>query len=946
MVIDSEQRKAIRFGPFRLVASERLLLRNQTPITLRSRAFDLLMVLLEQAGEIVSRQELMRRIWPDVTVEDANLRVLVAGLRRSLGDGREGVRYIANIPGRGYCFIAPVQHLSQETPLAVGPAAERTLPAALQRMIGRDETVKALRLEVASKRFVSIVGSGGIGKTTVAVAVGHAMANEFGNLICFIDFAALKDRNLVVPAVATSVGYLGQTTDSLSKLITFLADKRILLILDSCEHVIEAVAALAGSLFHDAPCVHILATTREALRTEGENVYHLRSLESPSGDIVPTSAQALACPAVQLFMDRAAAGGYLHDLNDKDAPVVASICRHLDGIPLAIELAASRASTYGIKGLAEAIGHRFTLSWPGRRAASRHHTLRATLDWSYDLLADHEKQALCGLSVFVGPFTLEAAQAIADDARDVSQVATTIAGLVDKSLMTVSPTEHPSQYRLLDTTRAYAATKLADRNEVDVIAKRHALYYSEHLAEIRIGLAHKRNVSVHARQVGDIRAALQWSLSPSGDTRCGVALGARAVLLFLHLSMFRECRHWCQSTLKALNDDERGTKLELILQASLAITSMFAQGDSDGVNAALERGIALAEATKDTDFRLQLLAGFNLFQMRRGDFGGALAAANRYAAAATEIGSPRELVVSEWMLGGSHHLVGDQAAAQHHYQQGFALATACGSGPYQYFGFDHEVWALIGLGKTLWLRGLPDQAEHFADQGIDMARRQDNPVTLCICLIYAVEVFLWRGNEQFAAELIEWLTAVAEKYSLAPYRACGLVRLGQLLVAQGNVRTGIEHLRHARSILTVENNYILFSTISRTMAEGLARDNQSKEAIDLIDASIVDAERGSGTFELPDLLRAKAKVLLIASPANRIAAELALIKSLDHARNQSALGWELRSAIDLARLWADHDRTDDARDLLSRVYGRFTEGFATIDLVEASNLLRILEQSR
>jgi predicted ATPase/DNA-binding winged helix-turn-helix (wHTH) protein len=921
----------LSFGPFHLIAAERLLKKAGEPVHLGGRALDILITLVERAGEVVSRKELISRVWSDVTVEEANLRVHIASLRKALGDGRDGARYIANVPGRGYSFVAPVQRSAQIGPItgvSVRPVKFQTLPARLQRMVGRDEIIKALCSEVSSRRFVSVVGTGGVGKTTVAVAVAHGMATDFGNAVCFVDLAALRDGALVVPAVASAVGCLGQTQDSLPRLLAFLADKRILLVLDSCEHVVESVAVLTEHLFREGPRVHIVATTREALRVEGENIYLLQPLDRPRSETRPTAAEALTSPAVQLFMDRAAAGGYWHDLTDQEAPLVADICRQLDGIPLAIELAASRASTHGISGLAQLIGDRLMLLWQGRRSVPRHQTLRATLDWSYNLLSEREKAVLRALSVFVGAFTPEMAQAVVEPDRDTLHVADVITSLVDKSLISVPQTEVASSYRLLDTTRAYAAVKLAEQGEASAIARRHALYYAERLVAIRTNILQGRDLSAYSRQIGDIRAALEWTFSPSGDSSVGVALGLGAVPLFLGMSMLDECRRWCQQTILALGEEDRGTQRELALQLSLATSSIYIRGNSDEVGKALERGFSLADSLGDTEYQLHFLAGLNLFRTRLADFDGALAAAQRYAAVAKELGRPREIVAAEWMLGASHHLVGNQDSAQHSYEIGFERATAAGVSQVHSYGYDHQVRALIGYARTLWLRGFPDQAARLAHQGIEMAGRQEHPVTLCICLLYATPVFLWRGDQQIAEGLIERLVACAARYSLTPYQAGGLGLRGELMLARGETQLGVEALHTALSALQTERQYILSSAFSRALAEGLARTGRSAEATDIIDALVADAARGSGTFELPEFLRARAGVLLAASPANWSAAEASLMGSLDCAREQSALGWELRSAIALCRLWADHGRVDEAQRACGRpraIHGRIRD---------------------
>ncbi|NGO56006.1 ATP-binding protein [Allomesorhizobium camelthorni] len=930
------------FGPFCLITTERLLQKGDERVQIGGRALDILIMLVERAGEVISHTDLISRVWPDITVEEANLRVNIAGLRKALGDGRDGARYIANVPGRGYCFVAPVQSWAQggvSSAAMVGPVRIQTLPVRLERMIGRDETVKTVVAEVASRRFVSIVGPGGVGKTTVALAVAHAMASDFGDAVCFADLSALHDGALVVPAIASSVGCISQTQDSLPRLSAFLADKRILLVLDSCEHVMESVALMTERLFRDGAFVHIVTTTREALRVEGENIHMLQSLDSPRSEVGLTVVEALASSAVQLFMDRAAAGGYRHELSDEEAPIIAGICRQLDGIPLAIEVVASRAGAYGLTGLARLINDRLILHWRGRRSHLRHQTLQVALDWSYNLLSEPEQAIFSTLSVFVGAFTLEMAQAVIDE-PDVLEVANVIARLVEKSLVSVSQTGDARSYRLLDTTRAYAAFKLVRRGEENVIARRHALYYAERLAPIRSNILRDRNLSSYSRHVGDIKAALEWSFSTSGDASVGVALGAGAVPLFLGLSMLSECRFWCEQTIRALGEEDRGTKLELALQLSLAISSIYVLGNSDEVGTALERGITLADSLGDSEYQLHLLAGLNLFRTRLADFGGALAAAERYVAVAKEVGRPREIVAAEWMLGASYHLIGNQAAARHSYKIGFERAVAAGISQMHSYGYDHQVRALIGDARALWLCGFPDQAARRAHQGIEVAERQNHPVSLCICLLYVIPVFLWRGDQLIAEDLIERLIACAGKHSLAPYHAGGLGLRGELMLARGRTMLGVEALRTALSTLQEERQYILSFAFSRALAEGLARSGHPAEATTIIDALVADATRGSGTFELPNLLRVQAEVQLAAAPANWPAAEASLIGSLDCAREQSALGWELRSAIALCRLWVDHGRVDEGHHGLAQVYERFSEGFDTADLTEARRWLR------
>src|SRR5580698_8096522 len=343
---NSQSNDVVSFGPFSLFAAERLLKKADEPVPLGDRALDILIALAERAGEVVTHKELISRVWPDVTVEEGNLRFQMATLRKALGDGRDGVRYVSTVAGRGYCFVAPVTRstAARTVPVTWTATTERVqkLPPRPARMVGRDDTVRALAEQLQVRRFVSIVGAGGIGKTTVAISVAHALLDGFNGAVFFVDLAALTDAELVPTAVASTLGLMVQTQDPVVGLLAFVGDKKILLVLDSCEHVVGVAAALAERVVCEAPQAHILATSREALRVEGEHVHLLYSLDCPPEDAGLTATEALEYPAAQLFMERAAASGYGAVLSDIDAPIVARICRRLDGIALALELAASR----------------------------------------------------------------------------------------------------------------------------------------------------------------------------------------------------------------------------------------------------------------------------------------------------------------------------------------------------------------------------------------------------------------------------------------------------------------------------------------------------------------------------------------------------------------------------------------------------------------------------
>jgi predicted ATPase len=883
-----------------------------------------------------------------VTVEEANLRFQMSALRKALGDGRGGARYISNIAGRGYCFVAPVTRSTAARTVPVNGIAttERVqkLPPRLARMVGRDDTVRALADQLQMRRFVSIVGPGGVGKTTVAISVAHALIDGFQDAAFFIDLAALTDAMLVPTAVASALGLIVQTQDPIVGLLAFIGDRKILLVLDSCEHVIGVAAALAERVVSEAPQAHILATSSEALRVEGEHVHLLHSLDCPPEDAGLTAMEALRYPAAQLFMERAAASGYDAELSDTDAPIAARICRRLDGIALAIELAASRVGSLGIRGTAELLDNRFSLLWHGRRTAlPRHETLNAMLDWSYSLLSEREKVVLCGLSVFVGNFTLQAAGSVAAETEtNEAEIIDAVASLVAKSLISTTVINGSAYYRLLDATRAYAIAKLAERGEADRIARRHAIFFAKFLEhdEIIQSLFGEHDLSGYASHIGNVRAALGWALSERGEPPTGIELATWAAPLFFGLSLFEECRGWCERALAALDDASRGTRQEMILQEALALSSMLTRGHTDQVRAAIGRGLALAEVCQDRVRQLRLLFGLSIFFTRLGDIRGALAVAEQGSVIAQTAKYPAGAVWAECWVGNAHHFLGHQAAAQLHCERGLALAVELGT--FNFFGFDQRIRALVVLCRILWLRGFSDQALRIAQKIIDEAASRDHPVLICTTLFYASKLLLWTGDLLRAGDLIEQLIAYAGRYSLAPYRALGIALKGELAIARDEPEAGLDLLRSALETLHAQQYNLLIPGFIGASAEGLRKTGRFEEALFTINGAIARATNSGVELDLSELLRIKSQIL--AAQHDRESAMNCLTEALTVAREQSALAWELRSAMALARLLAEDGQREQARDALALVYDSFTEGFETADLKLARALLEDLRE--
>jgi predicted ATPase len=933
------------FGPFHLFAAERQLKKGDEEIPLGGRALDTLIALVERAGQVVTQRELISRVWPGVTVEDANLRVNVASLRKALGDGREGARYIVTVPGRGYSFVAPVTHATPQTSRpredTISDRRPQGLPSLLARMIGRADIIRALSAQLMIGRFVSIVGPGGIGKTTVAISVAHALLDGFDGAVFFVDLAALTDAKLVPTTVARALGLMVQTQDPLRSLPTFIGDKKILLVLDNCEHVIDSAAALAERVVGEAPQAHILTTSREALRVEGEHVQLLYALDSPPNTPGLTAAKALAYPAAQLFMERAAASGYGGTLSNIDAPIVATICRRLDGIPLAIELAASRAGSLGIRGIAELLENRFSLVWHGRRTAlPRHQTLNAMLDWSFNLLSREERAVLGRLSVFVGDFTLEAARFVASDAEtDEGLVIDAVAGLLAKSLISTTASQGSTYYRLLETTRTFAQAKLAERREASRIALRHARFFSELLQHDQIVQSRfgEHDLSEYTLHIGNVRAALEWAFSDVGDVTAGVELATSAAPLFIGLSLLEECGRWCKRALAGLDDAAaRGTRQEMILEEALALSLMYTSGDSDQVRVAIERGLALEETFGDAAGKLQLL--LRLFRLLAlvADFPGMLSVAQQSVTLAKADQDPAGLLIADYLLGVYHHYGGDQAAAQLYGERGMARAIELGTSNPDFIGHDHRIYTPIFLARALWLRGFSDRARRLAHTAVDKGSRG---VSRCAGLLYGTPIFLSCGEFHTAEDYIERLIEYAARHSLELYRVAGFGLRGALAVARDKSETGIELLRDALEILTVKKRNMWVTDFLGALAEGLAKIGQVEEALLTINRAIARATDRGPVFNTAELLRIKALILAAIPQQGRVPAMDCLTESLAIAKTQSALALELKSTIDLSRLLIETGQRDQALRNLALVYDRFTEGFETADLRIARQLL-------
>jgi predicted ATPase/DNA-binding winged helix-turn-helix (wHTH) protein len=943
----SEERPRIYVsGDLEIDCARRELRVRESAVPIGTRAFEILEVLVRSAGELITKDELMSRVWSKTMVEDNTLVVHISAIRRALGANR-GILKTAS--GRGYRLggtwaireeTASVEPDARWQPRTAAHPFRTNIPVAASALIGRETSVQHLRDLLSAYRVVTLRGPGGIGKTVLATEVARRLFATLESDVLLVELASLSDPGLVPSAVASVIGLqLGGDVISAETVARALGDRRILFVLDNCEHLINEAAALTETMIRACPGMSVLATSREILRIEGELVYDVPPLDVPP-QRQEESASLLEHSAVQLFLARAKAMQERALAEEEHLPLIAAICRHLDGIPLALEFAAARTASLGIQAVAEHLDNRFELLTTGRRTAlPRHQTLRATLDWSYDLLPEVERRLLRHLAIFPGGFTLEAAAAVMRDGSSAQAIIDGISRLVEKSLVTLERSVSASRWRLLETIRAYALQKLAESGERDEAARRHAEFFRDLFADTR---SCAKESTGGAEQIDNVRAALEWSFSPSGEVAIGVALVVAAAPVFLTMSLVAECHRWSERALLALDAGSRGGREEMHLQTSLGTSLMHMYGQSETARVALNKSLSIAEQYGDVLGQIGLLGMLHMFHLRGGDFRNALDCAKRGSGLAEAAEDPAAVAFAQSMLGRSLHVMGEldqaraalEASLQHWSQSQRTIATNLAS--------DHPYRAGIALARTLWLEGHPAQALECAQEAIQGAEQLGHTVSLMVVLAWAASVFLWAGDLESAEQHIGWFTAHAESHSVAPFVAVGRCHTGALSIARGDAARGVKLLRAGLEKIHATRYELLTTEFNTALVHGLASVDRFSEGIALIDETIRLADANGDVSYMPELLRTKGRLLVSMPRGSADEADVCFRQALDLSRRLGTRGWELRIAVDLAELLSARLRPESARALLEPVLAQFTEGFDTSDLRAAERLLSTL----
>jgi len=931
----------VSFGPFRLSKPARFLERDGRRVHLGGRAFDILVHLVEHPTQVVSKQDLLAAVWPRLIVEEGSLRFHISELRKALGD--DGRQYIVNVPGRGYCFAGPITSQEytgstlQQTVFPIAPP--RAIPSPVS-LIGRASSVDKIVELLSSRRIVSIIAAGGMGKTSVATAAAHQLAPRFRDDICFVELGLVEDPTRVTDAFAIALGLPIKSANPLDDILHFVQSKQMLILVDGCEHVINESANLIEEIVVGSADVHILSTSRETLRVEGEWVFHLEPLASAPIDGSLTASNIGEYPAAQLFMDRAEAAMNAK-LSDRDIELLVPICCKLDGLPLAIELAASQSPLLSLHDLADALADDVILELPGRRTSPpRHQSLSRMLDWSYRLLTELEQCMLQYMSIFRGPFELDAAIAMMQGKATYAQAASALAQLSSKSLLNVDRTETATRYRLLDTTKAYARSKLMESGDFTDACHSHARLYADALKGLQAPSSDQALRRL-ASQFEDISAAISWGFQPGGDIPLSIELVAAGIPIWQYLHLFQNAKDCIEKALSHLDHVTISVDVELALRNCFALSVMLISGFTEEFTAAWSRVSAVAEAAQQLDLQIVALLRLWSQQVLLSDARRAQEYAEKFHRLAhTERGS-LWTGIADWYMGSLRYLAGNFVDARAY------LERAAGESRQEaidtqrdFYGYDCRVSGMAFLSSTILMQGEVSRARDLIEQAIKQGLSEDNDVSLCTAQGHATYGLIMIGSFEEAEPLAREYLKQAEERALGNFYSLACACLGLIRLWRGD-DGGLKQLDFG---LLDMRRMGYPDWVHAFMAERLRvlieRDHGRVDGIRLAALDTSESNTGGWGWYLAEAVRLNGRLAQI--QGDKREAERLFSSALQVARFQSSPIWELRVANDLVQLWISDKRRDRGRALLEDVCSKISCRAPIKDLIQAKALLASL----
>jgi non-specific serine/threonine protein kinase len=665
--------ESYRFGPFELQPDNRRLLKDGATISLRPRAFDLLVALVDRAGHLVTKDELLDQVWPKMVVEEAALHVQVSALRKVLGADA-----ITTVSGRGYQFTLPVTKGDGQADRASKP--KHNLPYQLTSFVGRAQEIAQLEELVTANRLVTLTGAGGAGKTRLAIEVANPLVETFADGVWLVELAALSDPQLVPKAVAQALALKDQPARPVMETLNdYLVSKKLLLVLDNAEHLLEGCAQFVDLILRRSPHVAMLVTSRERLGMAGELTYRVPSLTVPGpGDNVAPDA-LLAYEGVRLFVERASLLRPDFSVTSENAASLASICYRLDGIPLAIELAAPRLRSMSVEELSQRLDQRFALLTDGSRTAlPRHRTLRSTIDWSYDLLTDVEQAMLRRAAVFAGGWTLAAAEHVCtEDGIEKSGTIGLLTTLADKNLIITEEHEGATRYRMLETIRQYARDRLRETSEESRWRNRHfawVLALAEESFEPLTGPDQGPWLNRMARELDNFRAALRWAIEQKLPD--ALRMAPNLSRWWVRRAHVMEAREWFSRLLDIIPRDQakrdRGRALSAV--GNLALS----QGDHDEAERLFRESLALYRELDDARRLAGVQTNLALLALARGRYADAEPLLVECATLARSLDDAHLLAVNLGNLAIVVHARGDCDKAATLFEESLTLARDVG----------------------------------------------------------------------------------------------------------------------------------------------------------------------------------------------------------------------------------------------------------------------------
>ncbi|PYX72408.1 MAG: hypothetical protein DMG78_12405 [Acidobacteria bacterium] len=660
-----------RFGRFELNPATRQVVADGKPVMLGAKAFDVLCALIERRERLVTKDELLGLVWPNLVVEENNLQVQVSSLRKTLG-----TEAIATIPGRGYRFALELSTAGE--PPSAPEARRHNLPHPPTSFIGHEDDLAEYVELLEQVRLLTLTGIGGCGKTRLAIALAERVLPSFPDGVWFVDLAPLSDAERLALTVTTTLGIHKRADQPhVETLCKHLASRQMLLVLDNCEHLVAASAALAQRLLGAAPGVRVLATSREGLNVPGERTVTVRSLALPAIGSEHDLPRLESCETVRLFVERARLAVSKFSLDAKTAPAVAEICRRLDGIPLAIELAAARVKVLSVEEIRARLDDRFRLLTGGRATSlARQQTLLAAIQWSYDHLAPDEQQLLRLLSVFAAGWTLAGAVRVIGDQADEYEVLDLLTRLVDRSLVTIERSEGgTTRYAMLETVRQYAQERLNQSGEGDAARTRHLEYYVALAEEAEPKLSGAKQGEWLARlkaELDNLLQALAWCDHADDRRELGLRLAYALLGFWFHLGLI-QLGH--QVTLAALGRAGAGARNRARARVLVGAGSLSRSVDRcDEANEHAVEALSIAREIGDDKLAVEslLILGYQL-----NDRGSTAASLGHLEEALTQArGLGDKVLVAKALngLGETHRTAGNMEAAQALYEESLALA--------------------------------------------------------------------------------------------------------------------------------------------------------------------------------------------------------------------------------------------------------------------------------